>query len=243
MTQVPVVPLPLHNGGSGGFIPRGARTAVFEQIYWVFLILGTVVGVVVIGYMCWNAYTYRDTGRSTGGGDGGDRPSLGELPRGSGGGKKLFVSFGLSTIVVVSLVAWSYGTLLYVEQPTHPQVEGPAEDAEVLEIRVEGYRFGWEFVYPNGHRTSELRLPVDREVRFLVTSRDVFHNFGIPDLRVKADAIPGQTTETWAIPTEPGTYRANCYELCGAGHSAMHAPVIVLTQAEYDAWYANTTAS
>lgn len=242
MADIPFVALPLHNGGSGGLIPRGARTVVFEQIYWVFLVLGTVVGVVVVGYMLWNAYKYRDTGGTDS--DAPDiRPTPGELPQGSGGGKKLFVSFGLSTIVVVSLIAWSYGTLLYVEQPTHPQVEGPAEDVETLDVRVEGFRFGWSFEYPNGHRTNELVVPVGREVRLHVTSRDVFHNFGIPDLRVKADAIPGQTTETWFIAEEPGTYRANCYELCGTGHYAMYATVVVLPPDEYDRWYANTTAS
>jgi cytochrome c oxidase subunit 2 len=208
---------------------------VFERIFEVFLGLGTVVGVVVIGYMLYNAYKYRD-------GDDGDaavgteseteRPRLGELPTGSGGGKKLFTSFFLSTIVVVSLIGWTYGTLLFVE-------EGPSAEESIV-VEVEGFQFGWEFTYPNGHTTDTLRVPVDRPIRLRVTSRDVFHNFGIPAMKVKSDAIPGERTQTWFIAEETGTYTAQCYELCGAGHSYMTAPVVVMEPDEYEAWYAGT---
>jgi cytochrome c oxidase subunit 2 len=219
-----------------GLIPRGTRVFVFERIFVVFLVLGTLVGVVVIAYMLYNAYKYRDTGEA----DDVDRPTLGELPAGGGKGKKLFTSFALSAVIVISLVAWTYGTLLYVE-------EGPSE-AEALEIEVEGYQFGWRFTYPNGHVEDSttggaLRVPADRGIRLHVTSADVFHNFGIPDQKVKSDAIPGQTSETWFEAEEPGTYTANCYELCGAGHSYMTAQVIVMEPDEYREWYQNTSAS
>lgn len=222
----------LHQDG-GGLLPRGTRVEVFEQIYWVFLVLGTVVGVVVISYMVYNAYRYR----AGSGHDDGSRLPLGELPTGNEGGRKLFLSFGLSTIIVVSLIVWTYGTLLYVEA-------GPAAatgSGDHLEVRVEGYQFGWDFVYPNGHTDSTLRVPEGETVRLVVTSRDVFHNFGIPDFRVKTDAIPGQTTDAWFVADGVGTHRANCYELCGSGHSFMHADVVVMEPGAYDRWYANTT--
>jgi cytochrome c oxidase subunit 2 len=219
-----------------GLIPRGTRVFVFDRIFTVFLVLGTLVGVVVIGYMLYNAYRYRDTGEA----DDVDRPVLGELPEGGGKGKKLFTSFALSAVVVISLVAWTYGTLLYVE-------EGPSQ-AEALEIDVEGYQFGWRFTYPNGHvedstADGKLRVPADRAVRLRVTSADVFHNFGIPEQKVKTDAIPGQTSETWFEAEETGTYMANCYELCGAGHSYMTAQVVVMEPDDYREWYRNTNGS
>ena len=217
-----------------GLIPRGTRVFVFDRIFTVFLLLGTLVGIVVIAYMLYNAYKYRDTGEE----DDLDRPVLGELPEGGGKGKKLFTSFALSAVIVISLVAWTYGTLLYVE-------EGPAA-ADSVEVEVEGYQFGWRFTYPNGHTTDGvLRVPADQGVRLRITSADVFHNFGIPELKVKSDAIPGQTSETWFIAEETGTYTANCYELCGAGHSYMTADVVVMEPDEYRAWYddTNTNAS
>lgn len=209
------------------------RAELFQLIYDVFLVLGTAVGVVVIGYMCVNAYRYRDgAGADV---DDYDRPSLGETPTGGGGGKKLAVSFVLSTLIVVSLIGWTYGSLLTVDQ-------GPPEGSDPLEVTVVGSQFTWEFVYPNGHTTTgELRVPAGRPVRLVVTSDDVFHNFGSPALRVKADALPGQTTDTWFEANQVGTYRAECYELCGVGHSSMTATVHVMQPSEYREWYANTT--
>lgn len=216
-----------------GIVPKGTRVEIFQQIFTVFLVLGTIVGVVVIGYMVYNAYKYRDReGR-----EGKNTPNLGELPSGSGGGRKLFLSFGLSTIIVVSLIIWTYGTLLYVEETA------TAQDGDSTEIEVVGFRFGWEFVYPNGHTSSTLRVPQDEMIHLSVTSEDVFHNFGIPELRVKTDAIPGQTADTWFIAEETGTYEARCYELCGAGHSYMTADVEVMKPDEYESWYASTNSS
>ncbi|KAB1194144.1 cytochrome c oxidase subunit II [Haloferax sp. MBLA0076] len=215
-----------------GLVPRGTRVIVFESIFEVFLVLGSLVGVVVIGYMLYNAYKYR-SGSSYGSDDEADRPILGELPMGDSGGRKLATSFFMSMIIVVSLVSWTYLTLLYVE-------EGPA-DQESLDIQVEGYQFGWRFTYPNGHTTDGvLRVPADQPIELQVTSADVFHNFGITALRVKTDAIPGQQTETWFVADEPGTYTAQCFELCGAGHSYMSAEVIVMPPDEYEEWYEST---
>ena len=220
--------------GPDGLIPKGSRVEVFRQIFTVFLILGTLVGVVVVSYMVYSAYKYRDEG---GRGDVEDsRP--GQLPSESGGGRKLFVSFGLSTVIVVSLILWTYGTLLYVEGNV------AAEDGDGFEVEVHGYRFGWEFVYPNDHATTgTLRVPANETVNLRVTSDDVFHTFGVPGLRVKTDAIPGQWTDTWFTGEETGTYEARCFELCGAGHSYMTADVVVMEPSAFDSWYANTTST
>ena len=221
----------------GDLIPRGSRVIVFDRIYWVFLVLGTLVGIVVIGYALWKAYKYRDR---DGVEDDYDRPQLGEVPQGGGGGRKLFLSFSLSAIIVISLIVWTYGTLLYVET-------APAQETDALEIEVVGFQFGWEFHYPNGYVATStadepFRVPADRMVTMTVTSDDVFHNFGISELRVKSDAIPGQTTETWFRADEPAEYTARCYELCGAGHSFMTADVVVMEQEAFDEWYQNTSA-
>jgi len=218
-------------------IPEGSRVEVFQRIYWVFLALGTLVGIVVIGYMLYNAYKYRD--------DGGedsveDRPKLGELPTGGGKGRKLFVSFALSAIIVVSLVVWTYGTLLYVENAAAGDAGVEGEDP--LDVRVEGYQFNWSYHYPNGHQSDVLYIPEDRTVRIHVTSTDVWHNFGVPEFRVKSDAIPGQWTTTWFIAEDAGRYTAQCYELCGSGHSIMEGPVVVMGQSEFESWYADREA-
>ncbi|SIR83341.1 cytochrome c oxidase subunit 2 [Haladaptatus litoreus] len=223
--------LPLHDGVSG-LIPRGTRAEVFQQIFGVFLLLGILVTVVVIGYMLYTAYRYRD-GNGT---HEFDPPKLGELPTESGDGRKLLFSFSLSAIIVVSLVLWTYGTLLYVEDDTS------VENQDSMQVEVVGSQFNWEFVYPNGHESSTLRVPEGKTVHLTVTSTDVFHTFGVPELRVKTDAIPGQQTDTWFVADETGTYEVRCFELCGAGHSYMTADVVVMERSEYESWYESTNS-
>lgn len=213
-----------------------AQAEVFGEIFSVFLIIGTLVGVVVVGYTLYHAYRARD---GAGADDGSfEQPVLGELPSGQSGKKsrKLFVSFGLSAVIVISLVAYSYFLLLYVEEGPTQDVEGDA--AQQLEVEVVGIQFGWQFVYPNGVETfDELRVPQGEVIRLTVTSADVWHNFGVPELRVKADSIPGQYQDTWFIADETGSYTANCYELCGTGHSDMAGQIVVMENEEFYEWY------
>jgi cytochrome c oxidase subunit 2 len=225
-----VVSVPLHGGDVR------APADVFNSIFEVFLVLGTAVGVVVVTYTLYHAVKYRETAGEDPYADKVTRPTMGEMPTGGVGGRKVFYSFGISAVIVVSLVGWTYLELSYIEQG--PEIEGE----EDIEITVEGYRFGWTFIYPNGYESSTLQVPRNRIVRLDVTSRDVFHNFGIPELRVKTDAIPGQTTSTWFTASETAEYEAICYELCGSGHSQMTAPVQVMPQDEYQTWYENTTS-
>lgn len=227
-----------------------APAEVFNDIFTVFLGLGTLVGVVVVTYTLYNAYKYRD-------GDGAgvdadvDRPEMGELPSGGGGGKKLFLSLSLSAIIVVGLILWTYVSLLYIETgPSSQQAQiqalaagSPIQEGQLdpIEIDVIGHQFSWEFIYPNGASTTgTMRVPKDRLIRMNVTSADVFHNIGINELRVKADAVPGQETKAWFVAKRNTTYEAQCYELCGSGHSYMDAEVRVLPQEDYDAWYNGT---
>ncbi len=81
-------------------------------------------------------------------------------------------------------------------------------------------------------------IPVNRKVRFLVTSNDVIHSFWVPDFGIKRDAIPGMLNELWAIVEEEGIYRGQCTELCGKDHGFMPIVVEVVSETEYDAWYA-----
>ncbi len=219
-------------GSGGGSAVSRTPVELFSNIFTVFLILGTIVGVVVIAYTLKNAWSYRD---GSGNGEKADveRPSLGEVPTGSGGGKKLFVSFGISAIIVLSLIVWTYSALLYVE--------GAPDQAEnELVVEVTGHQFSWSFEYPNGETSSQLRVPKGRMVKLEVTSADVMHNIGIPAFRAKTDAIPGQTTTAWFKPTRTGTFQANCYELCGRGHSGMSADVIVMEPDKFQDWYQST---
>lgn len=84
----------------------------------------------------------------------------------------------------------------------------------------------------------ELHLVQDRPVRVHLRAKDVLHSFFVPQFRVKQDAVPGMTIDTWFVPTRAGRYEIACAELCGVGHYVMRGMVIVETQQAFDAWLA-----
>lgn len=85
-------------------------------------------------------------------------------------------------------------------------------------------------------------VPINKRIRFLITSQDVIHAFWVPDFAVKKDAIPGFVHESWAIVEEPGIYRGQCAELCGKDHGFMPIVVHAVEQDEYDQWIADKQA-
>lgn len=85
---------------------------------------------------------------------------------------------------------------------------------------------------------NEVVIPINKKIRFLITSQDVIHAWWVPDFAVKKDAIPGFVHESWAIVEEPGIYRGQCAELCGKQHGFMPIVVRAVEQAEYEEWLA-----
>ncbi len=81
-----------------------------------------------------------------------------------------------------------------------------------------------------------LVIPVNAKVRLLVTSNDVIHSWWVPDFAIKKDAVPGIVNETWFTPTQTGTYRGQCTELCGKDHGYMPIVVEVVEPEAYQAW-------
>jgi len=85
---------------------------------------------------------------------------------------------------------------------------------------------------------NPLVIPINKRVRFLITSNDVIHSWWVPDFAVKKDAIPGFVHESWAVVEEPGIYRGKCTELCGKDHGFMPIVVKAVEQQEYESWLA-----
>ncbi len=83
---------------------------------------------------------------------------------------------------------------------------------------------------------SQLVLPQNREVDLSLHAMDVIHGFAVPELRLKQNAVPGQTVHVHITPITAGTYAILCTQVCGLGHYRMQATLRVLPQAEYDMW-------
>jgi cytochrome c oxidase subunit II len=116
-----------------------------------------------------------------------------------------------------------------------------AANSDAMLVKVTAGQWNWQFEYPDfGIKTKELYLPVNRQVEFQLTSRDVIHSFWVPEFRIKQDILPGPNLvkELRITPIREGSYQLLCAELCGGAHAYMTAPVVVVSQAAFQKWAA-----
>ena len=79
-------------------------------------------------------------------------------------------------------------------------------------------------------------VPVDTHIRFIVTGQDVIHDFAVPALGVKMDAVPGRLNQTSVIIQREGVYYGQCSEICGVYHGFMPVVVEAVSLDKYLAW-------
>lgn len=115
-----------------------------------------------------------------------------------------------------------------VERPDVRQSYGP--------IQVLARQWNWEFVYPNGVRSSELHLPIDQRANFQLSSEDVIHGFYVPAFRLKQDIIPGSVISYSITPTREGRYRLRDSHFSGAYFSQNQTDVVVESADAFQAW-------
>jgi cytochrome c oxidase subunit 2 len=85
----------------------------------------------------------------------------------------------------------------------------------------------------NGNPGPTLWLAKGERVRFVLTSRDVIHDFWVVPFLMKQDVIPGHTNSFEVTPNQEGTFRGKCAELCGVDHSRMLFNVKVVSPERY----------
>jgi cytochrome c oxidase subunit 2 len=83
---------------------------------------------------------------------------------------------------------------------------------------------------------NQLYLPLNRPVLVHLSSKDVIHSFGLIEMRVKQDAIPGMSMPVWFVPSRLGEYEISCSQLCGLGHFRMRGFITVQNDADFQKW-------
>jgi cytochrome c oxidase subunit 2 len=148
------------------------------------------------------------------------------------GNTRLEVAWTLiPTVIVLFAAGYSWSVLDKIEEPA----ENP------LTVDVFSQQFAWSFGYPgkdNAYVEGELHVPLGRQVHFKMHALDVLHSFWVPEWRIKKDNVPGITTTAIVTPDKSGTYQLICTELCGLGHAAMRAEVVVEPPAKFREWVA-----
>jgi len=152
----------------------------------------------------------------------------------------------ITTSIVVVLTLAVYGTVaLANDQPgagistTSASLPQPASPSDPLEVQVIAQQWFFTYRYPTygGVETAQLVLPVGQKIQFHITSLDVVHSWWFYALGVKADAVPLNDNVFTVTPTQSGTYRVQCSELCGLWHGNMFADdAMVVNSSDFTTW-------
>ncbi|MGB7334251.1 MAG: cytochrome c oxidase subunit II [Salaquimonas sp.] len=168
---------------------------------------------------------------------------------------------------IVILVAIAIPSFDLLDREMRPEREPE------MTIKATGYQWYWGFEYQDGEEISfdsimlkegegaeigkgdlaeyprllavdnELVVPVNTQVRVLVTAADVIHNFAMPAFGLKMDAIPGRLNETHFRADREGLYYGQCSELCGRDHAFMPIAIRVVSAEQFASWKAAAAGS
>jgi len=121
-----------------------------------------------------------------------------------------------------------------------PGTDGKLGTTDIRNISMRN-PFGLNDDDPNGLddvliQSSEIHLPVNVPVKALLRSKDVLHDFFVPEFRAKMDLVPGMVTYFWFTPTKLGEFEILCAEYCGSSHYLMRGVVAVDRPEEYQVW-------
>ena len=153
-------------------------------------------------------------------------------------------------ILILVVIAVPSLKLLYFTDRTY--------DPE-LTIKVTGNQWYWTYTYSDNNDIefdsiivpddelqegqprlltvdNALVLPVDTNIRILLATNDVIHNFGLPALGLKLDTTPGRANETWVSINDEGTYYGMCSELCGVNHGFMPIQIEAVSKEAFNEW-------
>ena len=152
-------------------------------------------------------------------------------------------------VILIVLAVPSMKLLFFMDKAQNPE----------MTLKITGHQWYWSYQYPDngnfefdsnivpddeikpGQRRllevdNQVVIPVNTEIRLLMTSDDVIHNWAIPSFGVKMDTVPGRTNESWIKVTKPGVYYGQCSELCGVNHGYMPIHIKAIPKAEFAAW-------
>ena len=205
---------------NGGFAPVDAASPNAEGINqsyaWVSIFTGAVFLLVQVS-LIWFIIRYRRGGAQV------------------HGNTNLELAWTALPIVIL----FAIGGFVFYKLPGIQDVPGANASGGRVDVTVKGYRYYWNFEYPNGViAVDNLRAPVGQTVKLDITAPpfEVIHSWWIPALGGKFDAIPGVTLESWFRAESPGIYRGQCAEFCGIQHAAMTAQVEALPREEFEQW-------
>ena len=206
------------------WMPEGASTVAAEVdgLFYFVTWASAVLFAGVIGAMIYLAVRYR-------------RRHEREVPEIVVPNKLIEISWIVVPTILV-LILFNWGFKLYIKMGIAPP--------DSYEIVVRGSQWKWDFEYPDGTTTTnEVHVPIDRPVRFKMSSIDVLHSLFVPAFRVKQDVLPDRYTYIWFQATKQDTFQVYCTEYCGTAHSGMLASLVAESQDKFETWLKSAGAA
>jgi cytochrome c oxidase subunit 2 len=203
--------------------PHGPDAAQLANLTWVMLALGTIMWLLVIGFMfaaLWRKQ--RGTSETAPDGKAGDE------------GRRWPIWGGILMPAVILTIVFGYN--IY----TLGAIEKPHKDSTV-KIEIVGRRWWWEVKYPDQGivTANEIHIPVGVPVDIQLQSADVIHSFWVPELHGKMDLVPTRINNITLQADQPGVYRGQCAEFCGVQHAKMGLLVIAESSDDFNKWVQN----
>jgi cytochrome c oxidase subunit 2 len=210
--------------GFGAPEPRSEQGETIFSLWQGFFVTAAVVGLIVYGLLIFVIVRYRRSRT----GDGVPDQTAYHIPL-----EVLYTAIPILIVIVLFGVSWA------AEDKVTALESDPAVRVEVI-----GFRWSWQFHYPDEDvtitgepgRGPEMVIPVGETVQLRLASDDVAHSFWVPDFLSKRDLIPGVNNEIDVTPTESGEYVGRCAEFCGLDHWRMNFSVRVVDDDEYQQW-------
>jgi cytochrome c oxidase subunit II len=201
--------------------PVGPASHAIDNIYRAVIGTTMVIFILVGGWLVYSAIRFRA------------RPGRPIEPPQVHGSSRLEWGWTIvPVLILIGLAGYTFHKL--------PDVKDSPADSMVVNVVAQQFQFSYVYGANSGAAEGKapataatLVVPEDTPVKLEVHSRDVVHDWWVPSLGPKVDAIPGQTTTTWFRANHVGTYTGQCAEFCGVGHSTMLITVKVVSAAEW----------
>jgi cytochrome c oxidase subunit 2 len=223
-----------------------------DSLFKITLVIALVIFVLVEGALVYAMLKFRKR--------------KGAVPAQIRGNTRLEVGWTVAAAVV--LLALAIVTFAKLSSIQNPPISGPEgdklaangggllyasatrklpPDGKSLNIKVIGRQYIWQYVYPGAgepdglgapYSYEQLVVPTNTTVTLDVVAADVVHEWWVPQLGPKVQAVPGYHNYTWFKAVKPGIFRGQCSFICGRGHARMIATVKAVPPAQFDQWLA-----
>ncbi len=200
------------------FVSGSSEAYDINTLFLRYMILAGFIVLLVASLVIFGAFKYRAKIKSN-------------EPNQVFGNKKLELTWTIFPLLAVTF-------FFFLTIKTMSEINKPFISKNKPDIIIVAHQWWWDMRYPkyNVETANELHIPVNKKLLARIESADVIHDWWVPELGRKIDAVPGRINYTWIDADTVGDYEGTCSEYCGMQHAWMRIKVIAESQTDFDKW-------